>query len=66
MKTFYNDELEQRQSEEDCIQYIQNPSEYVNLQAVKENGYAVQYIKNPSEETKLAAVQWSGFTISKI
>ena len=36
----------------DCfaIQYIHNPSEYIQLEAVKNYGFAIKYIHNPSEE----------------
>ena len=37
------------------IDYIDNPSEEVQLAAVNQNGYAIYYIKNPSEAVKLAA-----------
>jgi hypothetical protein len=44
----------------DLIQFIDNPSEEVQLSAVKENGYSIQFIENPSQEVQLAAVKkWS-------
>jgi hypothetical protein len=39
------------------IKYMKNPSERVQLAAVKQNAYAIEYIKNPSERVQLAAVQ---------
>jgi hypothetical protein len=39
------------------IQFIENPSEEVQLAAVKENGYSIQFIENPSERVQLAAVK---------
>jgi hypothetical protein len=41
----------------DLIQFIDNPSEEVQLAAVKENGYSIQFIQNPSERVQLAAVK---------
>ena len=40
-----------------------NPTEKMQLAAVKQDGYAIQYIKNPSEEMQLAAVTQSGHVI---
>ncbi len=33
---------------------IENPSESVQLAAIKQNGYAIEYIENPSESVQLA------------
>ena len=35
-----------------AIQFIQNPSEEVQLEAVKQTGFAIKCIKNPSEEVQ--------------
>ncbi len=48
------------------IKLIKNPSEFVQLTAVKQNGYAIDYIENPSEDVKLAAVKQDGFSIQFI
>jgi hypothetical protein len=42
------------------------PSENIQLEAVKKYGFAIEYIKNPSEEVKLAAVEENGFVIEYI
>jgi len=39
----------------DAIDYIDNPSEAVQLAAVKQNIYSIKYIKNPSEAVKRVA-----------
>jgi hypothetical protein len=39
------------------IQFIDNPSEEVQLAAVKKLGSSIQYIQNPSERVQLAAVK---------
>ncbi|HRN71455.1 MAG TPA: DUF4116 domain-containing protein [Candidatus Woesebacteria bacterium] len=41
-------------------------SEKVQLEAVKENGWAIQYIKNPSEKLQLEAVKQNGYVIRYI
>ena len=66
MKTYYNRELKEWQSEDDCIefvngwysdiQYIKNPSEQIQLEAVKKNGFAIHYIKNPSKQVIITAL----------
>jgi hypothetical protein len=44
----------------ELIQFIDNPSEKVQLAAVKKNPLSIQYIQNPSEKVQLAAVKrWS-------
>jgi hypothetical protein len=48
------------------IQFIDNPSEKLQLVAVSQNGYSIQFIENPSETVKLAAVQQSGYAIKFI
>ena len=54
----------------DNIKYINNPSEAVQLAAVKEKGYdtcyALEHIKNPSEAVQLAAVKEYGDAIKFI
>ena len=49
-----------------CITNIKNPSEQVQLAAVKQNGFAIEYIKNPSEQVQLAAVKRDGYAIDYI
>ena len=44
----------------ELIQFIDNPSEKVQLVAVAEDGYSIQYIQNPSEKIQLAAVEQDG------
>jgi len=39
------------------IYYIDNPSEEVQLKAVKKEGYTIKFIKNPSEAVQLEAVK---------
>jgi DNA-dependent RNA polymerase auxiliary subunit epsilon len=50
----------------ELIQFIDNPSEEVQLAAVKENGYSIKFIDNPSEEVQLAAVKENGYSIKFI
>ena len=38
-------------------------NEEVQLEAVKQNGYAIKYIENPTEEVQLAAVKQNGNAI---
>jgi hypothetical protein len=45
------------------IQFIQNPSEKVQLAAVKKNPWAIEYIQNPSQEVQLAAVEKNSLSI---
>ena len=50
-----------------AIQHIHNPSEAVQIAAVKNNGYTIiQYIHNPSEVVQLAAVKENGYAIQHI
>ena len=49
-----------------CIMFIPNPSEEVQLEAVKQYSYAIQYIPNPSEEVQLVAVKQDGSAIKYI
>ena len=37
--------------------FITNPSEEVQLEAVKRNGYAIQFITNPSHEVQVEAIK---------
>jgi len=39
-----------------AIQYIDNPSERVQLVAVNLDGYAIHYIKNPSKDALITAM----------
>src|SRR5574344_1845703 len=48
------------------LKFIKNPSEEVQLEAVKQNGLAIQYIVNPSEEVQLEAVKQNGLAIQYI
>ena len=41
----------------ELIQFIDNPSEEVQLAAVKENSYSILYIQNPSERVQLIVVK---------
>jgi len=54
----------------DSIRNIKNPTEKVQLEAVKQNGYTLQYIVEkgiiPSEAVQLAAVKESGYAIEFI
>ena len=43
----------------DALQYIDDPSEEVQMVAVKKNGYAIMHIDDPSEEVQMVAVQKS-------
>jgi len=44
----------------ELIQFIDNPSEEVQLAAVKKDPYLIRYIDNPSEKVQLAAVKENG------
>jgi len=46
-----------------AMQYIKNPSEQLQLAAVKQNGYIIEYIKNPSEKVQLEAVKQNAYAI---
>lgn len=48
------------------IKDIENPSETIQLVAVKNNGNVIEYIKNPSAKVKLAAVKSRGMAIEYI
>jgi hypothetical protein len=50
----------------EALQYIKNPSEAVQLAAVKQNGRAIQWINDPSEAVQLAAVKQYGRAIHYI
>ena len=50
----------------DVIDFIDNPSEAVQLEAVKKSGYAIYSIKNPSEKVQLEAVKQNGIAIQHI
>ena len=46
--------------------FINFGSEQAQLEAVKQDGYAIQYIKNPSEQAQLEAVKQNGMAIQYI
>ena len=48
-------DLEKVKQDGHAIQYIENPSEEVQLEAVQRHGYAIYHIENPSEEVQLIA-----------
>lgn len=39
------------------IEYIKNPSEAVQIEAIDSWGYSIEYIKNPLEELQIEAVR---------
>ena len=45
---------------------LENDNEKEQLEAVKQDGYAIRHIKNPSEVVKMAAVKQRGFAIRHI
>ena len=48
------------------IQYIDNLSEEIQIEAVRRDGLVIQYINNPSEKVQLEAVRMSGAAIKYI
>ena len=48
------------------IQFIRNPSEQVQLAAVRQWGYAIEFIKNPTINIQLEAVKENGYAIQFI
>jgi phosphoribosylanthranilate isomerase len=50
----------------DFMSHIHNPTELVQLTAVKANGKAVKYIENPSEQVQLAAIHEDNRSITHI
>ena len=48
------------------IQFIDNPSEEVQLAAVKKFGSSIKHIQNPSEKVQLAAVKQNPYSIEFI
>lgn len=42
-------------------EFIENPSELIQSEAVKENAYAIEFIKNPSELVQLEALSYFNF-----
>ena len=46
--------------------YITNPSEKVQLEAVKKTPYTIEFIHNPSEKVQLAAVKRDCYSIRYI
>ncbi len=51
---------------DDIIIHIDNPSEKLQLAAIRENAWAIKYIKKPSKEAQLAAVKQNGEIIGEI
>jgi hypothetical protein len=47
----------------DLIQFIDNPSEEVQLTAVKDDPFSIKYIENPTEKVQLAAVKKNPYSI---
>jgi len=62
LKKLINNEIALHQ----IFEFIEDPPEFLQLAAVKQNGHTIQYIKNPSEEMKLAAVKQNGWAIAFI
>ena len=52
--------------EPSTIKYIKNPSEQLQISAVRNNGHLIEFIKNPSEEVQLASVKNNGYSIEYI
>jgi hypothetical protein len=50
----------------DLIQFIDNPSEEVQLVVVKKNPHLTRFIENPTEEVQLSAVEENGYSIHYI
>ena len=48
------------------IQFIDNPSEKVQLVAVRSNSHSIRHIQNPSETVQLAAVEKNPYLIQFI
>jgi hypothetical protein len=48
------------------IQYVNNPSEEVQLEGVKHTGYNIEYLYNPAEVAQIAAVKNSAIALSHI
>ena len=69
IKLISNDEkklVELVKSNTYIIQYIEYPTEDMQLASVHKFGYNIQYIKNPTEKVKLAAVKQNGSSIKFI
>ena len=56
-KEVKNDDLESVKQDSNTIEYI------MQLEAVKQDGWAIRFIKNPSEQMQLEAVKQNGFAI---
>jgi hypothetical protein len=52
--------------EPSTIKYIKNPSEQLQISAVRNNGHLIEFIKNPSKEVQLASVKNNGYSIEYI
>jgi hypothetical protein len=48
------------------IQFIDNPSEELQLAVVKKNGWLIRFIENPSERVQLVAVEQDPYSIKRI
>lgn len=56
-KEYWNQQIifNELQKDPHTLKYIENPTEEVQLFAVKRNGYVIKYIENPSKEVQLEA-----------
>ena len=50
----------------EAVKHINNPTEKVKLEAVKKDGWIIKYIDNQTEEIKLVAVKQNGRSIKYI
>jgi hypothetical protein len=48
------------------IQFINNPTEKVQLAAVRKNTYSIRHIKNPTEKVQLVAIKQYPYSIQYI
>lgn len=60
------EKIEIIKSNEEDIQFINNPTKEMQLEAIKYYGFNIEYIKNPSEELQLQAVTKAGHNIKFI
>ena len=56
-KELYKDIINILSNDGAAIKYIKDPTEEMQLEAVKEEPFAILYIKEPSEEVQLEAVK---------
>lgn len=54
------------EEEPNMIAFIDNPSEAVQLQAVRRRGLSIQFLNNPSEEVQIEAIKETFMAIAKI